>query len=306
MIAGVHKGSDFAGIFGYLLFKGKGANPEPRGQILLGPAGADTAEELIAHFQGLQRLRPDVANPVHHVHVSLAPGETLTILQWLAIAEAIAETMRWGVGHLAVIGHGETHCQHIHIVGTPLSEGRVYPEQFRDHRLVMKCLRRFEVEFGLRRVPSPTSPRNRYGRVPQPERRSNRERQMAQRKPSQKDLLRQAIDEVIAAGYRKGAVLLEMKRRGYEPFVVFRGSVPVGVSWRDLKTNRKCSGARLGTAYSGVNFFNRIGGLHGEASGLDSFNPDRVPTYDAAWRWENVILRRIDQGHRSVAGSFLR
>jgi hypothetical protein len=129
---------------------------------------------------------------------------------------------------------------------------------------------------------------------------------MAQRKPSQKDVLRQTIDEVIAAGYRKGAVLQEMNRRGYEPFVVFRGSRPVGVSWRDLKTGRKCSGARLGSVYSGVNFFTRIGGLNGEASGLDNFDPNRIPTYDAAWRWEHIILPRINQGHRSVAGSFLR
>jgi hypothetical protein len=160
VIAGLHKGSDFAGLIRYVFF-GRGGKGELRGQLLGGTVLAGNVDELIAHFEALKRLRPDVTNPVHHVHISLAPDETLTVLQWLRVAETISEVMRWG--NYAVVGHADTDCVHIHIVGTRISEGRVFSEQLRDQRLVMKCLRKFEVEFGLRRVETPTSPRGKHG-----------------------------------------------------------------------------------------------------------------------------------------------
>lgn len=302
MIAGLVKGNDFGGLVRYL-FHGKYGKAGIRGHLLGGTILAGGPDDLTAHFEALQRLRPDVINPVHHVHISLAPGETLTVLQWLRVAERISETMRWG--HYAVVGHGDTNQEHIHIIGTRLSEGRVFPEQLRDQRLIMKCLRKIEVEYRLRRVESPVSPRTPHGRVPRAERKTNRERTMTKSgKVPQKQLLRETIDSVIAAGFRKGGVLIEMKKLGFEPYTTWRNGHPVGICWMDTNGNR-FPGARLGTEYAGKRFFERIGGLNGATEQRTTFDPNKLTVYDVMRRWDH-ILRQLDGGHRPMAGSPLR
>ena len=127
---------------------------------------------------------------------------------------------------------------------------------------------------------------------------------MAGKKP-QKQILRETIDAVIEAGFRKGGVLIEMKRRGYEPYTTWRNGHPVGICWIEIATGRRYPGARLGTEYGGKQFFNRIGGLHGESSNRPIVDPTKLKPYDHKQRWEN-ILRNLERGNRPLAGSFSR
>lgn len=300
MIAGLHKGKDFAPLVRYV-FHGRHGHQAHRGIFLGGSILAGNPEDLLAFFQRLQALRPDVINPVHHVHISLAPGETLAIHQWLRVAEEVAQTLRWS--HWAVVGHEDSAQEHTHLIGTRLSEGRVYSERLRDMRLLMKCLRKLEKEFGLRQVETPVSARSKHGRVRQDARRPNRERAMAREgKVSHKQALRNAIDDVIAAGFRNGGVLLELQRRGYEPYTTWRNGHPVGICWMDAE-GRRFPGARLGPGYAGRRFFERIGGgFHGETRHSVTVHPERLRAYDTRRRW-NHIVRELDRQNGPVAGT---
>ena len=289
MIAGLHKGQDFAPLVRYV-FHGRHGHQANRGILLGGSILAGNPEDLLAFFRKLQALRPDVLNPVHHVHISLAPGETLAIHQWLRAAEEVARTMRWG--HWAVVGHEDTRCEHVHLIGTRISEGRVYPEQLRDMRLLMKCLRGLEREFHLQRVETPVAPRSKHGRVRQSTRRPNRERAMARDgKVSRKQALRDAIDDVIKAGFRQGGVLLELQRRGYEPYATWRDGHPVGICWMDAE-GRRFPGTRLGADYGGKRFFERIGGIYGETQHRVTVHPERLRPYDVQLRWDHMVRSR--------------
>lgn len=298
MIAGSQKGKDFRGLFHYL-FWGKGDQKVMRGYLFGGTVLASHPEDLVHFYEGLQRLRPDVSNPVHHVHVSLPPGETLTPLQWLDVAGDLARALRWG--HYSVIGHEDTACEHIHIVGTRLSEGRVFSEQLRDVRIIMRCLRRLEHRYHLRRVESPKAPRNPHGRVPRPKRETCREKKMNRAgKTPRKELLRQAIDRVIHEGFRQGEALIEIARLGYDPFTVWRNGAPIGISFTDVATGRRFAGARLGTEYAGIRFFERIGGIHGHDNrGGSTFRPDRIAPYDFTRGWRRS-LRAAGIFHRPL------
>lgn len=299
MIAGLHKGKDFAPLVHYL-FHGRHGHQANRGIFLGGSILAGNPEDLLAFFERLQALRPDVINPVHHVHISLAPGETLAIHQWLRVAEEVARTMRWG--HFSIIAHEDARCEHAHIIGTRLSEGRVYPEQLRDMRVLMKCLRGLEKEFGLRKVDTPISARSKHGRVRQDARRPNRERAMAREgKVSHKQALRDAIDAVIAAGFRNGGVLLELQRRGYEPYTTWKNGRPVGICWMDAE-GRRFPGSRLGPRYSGVRFFELTGGFCGETQQRVTVYPERLRAYDARRRWD-YIVRALNRENGSVAST---
>lgn len=299
MIANLSKGSEFGPLLHYI-FHGRKASQAHRGFFFGGTILAGGQDELLAYYNFLKRLRPDVINPVHHVTVSLAPNETLSIAQWLKAADSISSVMKWG--HWSVFGHEDGNCEHVHVIGTRLSEGRVHPEQLRDQRLLMRCMRSLEIEFGLRRVDTPTSPRSRHGRVPQPKRTTNRERRASRHneKDPRKESLRQAIDEVIAAGFRQGAVLIQLRRLNWEPCTTWKDGHPCGISFTDLTTGRRYTGARLGSEYSGKRFFSRIGGFHGESRKGSTIDPDRIPTYDTKRRWD-IIVRNLAAEHRTLA-----
>lgn len=298
MIAGLHKGKDFAPLVRYV-FHGRHGHQADRGILMGGSVLAGNPDEMVAFFQRLQALRPDVINPVHHIHISLAPGETLAIHQWLRVAEEVARTMRWG--HWAVVGHEDTRCEHIHIIGTRLSEGRVHPEQLRDMRLLMKCLRGLEKEFGLQEVETPVSARSKHGRVRQDARRPNRERAMAREgKISHKQALRDAIDAVIAEGHRQGAVLLALQKQGIDFYTTWRGGHPVGICFTDAG-GRRFPGARLGPEYAGARFFQRIEGFYAETKRRVTVHPERFRAYDARRQWDHIV-RQFDGPNRTLAG----
>lgn len=285
MIAGLHKGTEFAPLIRYV-FHGRQGRQTHRGMYLGGSTLTGNPDELLAFFERLQRMRPDVINPVHHVHISLAPGETLAIHQWLHAAEEVARTLRWG--NWAVVSH-HSRCEHVHIIGTRLSEGRVYPEQLRDMRLLMKSLRALEKEFGLQRVETPISARSKHGRVHQDARRPNRERAMAREgKVSHKQALRDAIDGAIAEGHRQGAVLLALQKQGIDFYTTWRGGHPVGICFTDAG-GRRFPGARLGPHYSGKRFFDRIGGFYAESQQRVTVHPERLRAYDTRRRWDYIV-----------------
>ncbi len=290
MIAGIVKGPSFTGLIRYV-FLGRGPNPEPRGHLLGGTLVAGDVDDAIEFFEALRRLRPDHGNPARHVWISLPPGETLTPLQWLEVAELLAE--RLGLAMWILVGH-DSRCQHVHLVGSmigpdgTIGNATVRREPLRDYRIIEKACRTMEVRFGLQRMQGPTRPRTKHGRVAQDRRVTVGEQKMTRDgRQSAKQRLCDTIDAVLAAGYQMGGVLLEMMRRGYVPYTTWRDGRPVGITWEEVATGQRFRGARLGAAYGGRRWWDRIGGL-GNGTGC-TIDLDAIPAYDSAAAWARIV-----------------
>jgi hypothetical protein len=300
MIAGLTKMAEAAPLVRYRL-RAKSGSGEWRGYILGGTLVVGGEEDLIAHFDWLCRLRPDVRNPIEHGWISLAPGEWADPSRELEMAATFAETKGWGA--YVVVKHQDSANSHFHMIGTRVHpDGRVSREHLREFRRIEKILRSMEIQYGYRRVESPRRPRSVHGRSEGPKA-TNREKKVAQRgKATRKQALREELQAVLAAGFRKGGVLLEMNRRGWEPNTTWRDGHPIGVCWREVSTGFTIPASRLGVKeLSGKRFFALIGGLDGEYTGGSRIvDPERIKPFDFDRHWQGV-LRKLDPRYRPVA-----
>ena len=82
--------------------------------------------------------------------------------------------------------------------------------------------------------------------------------------------------------------LLELQRRGYEPYATWRNGHPVGICWMDAEGHR-FPGTRLGADYGGKRFFERIGGIYGERQQRVTVHPERLRPYDVRRRWDHMV-----------------
>lgn len=305
MIGNLTKMSSPAVLVRYL-FRSKEHPGESRGCLLGGTVVVGNESDLIGHFEWLGRLRPDVSSGdwIYHLSISFPPGEYADPDRKLEVARYVCAAMKWpswvAVEHLH-------KTDHLHVMAARISpSGVVSRDLLRSYRVIERALRSLEIKYGYTRVPSPARPRNIHGRLPRPTRITNRERQMAREgKQAEKQRLRDAIDEVIAAGFKKGAVLIEMKRRGYEPHTTWRSGHPIGICWQHIESGHRFPGGRLGTEYSGKRFFERIGGFHGEISDGSTLGNIRIVPYDTKKRWA-VILRNLGYGNRPMAYPLVR
>ena len=290
MIGGICRGKA-KNVIDYL-FRSKSDRTQSRGQILGGTMLASDKEDLLRQCEYLARLRPDISPEVYHGFFSAAPGEHLSDLQMLRIGQIFAEEL--GIENFIVIRHDDGAMDHGHLLGTRVtSDGRVVREHLREFRKVERAMRRAEREFSLQRVPNPPRPRNKHGRLPQPTRITDAERDMQRRgQESIKTQLRNLIDDAIRQGYRHNAVLVLLQRQGFTPDVTrFRNGRPVSISFVHQATGKRFPAYKLGRDYSTREFMSRIGGL---THGLTNFRPERIKPYDAKAAWRR-ICRSLDQ-----------
>ena len=159
MIGKSHSGSGFGGLTRYLLY-GKKADPKPdrvewtstRELALEDPREAALLMRMTA-AQG----RTD--EPVHHLSISLAPGEHLSPEQWEKVVDRTLEDLGLEGHQVLVVAHRDTDHEHIHLM-----VNRVHPETFRawdrwqDRPRLMASLRVREREFGLQFTPHVHNP----------------------------------------------------------------------------------------------------------------------------------------------------
>jgi hypothetical protein len=179
MIGKITKGSDFAGVFAYIL------NPDKQPTILneakhcIGTNALDLTHE----FQRIADLRPRTQKMVRHFSIGFAPedGEVDNDVK-AAIAMRVMNEMGFeNCQYLAVAhhrddpGHQEIHNHdHLHIVANAVTlDGQRVPD-FCDFRNLEQSLRKIERDFQLRQINCSWERQS----LPQPDLQSNLQKQI--------------------------------------------------------------------------------------------------------------------------------
>jgi hypothetical protein len=148
------KGKGFRGLAAYLLRGG-------RGHIVGGPMAGQTPRELAHEFGALRKLNPRLGKAV--AHLMLSPSEDdppLSDSQWQAIATRYTEAMGYGASPWVAVVHQDTDHQHLHIIACRINFAGKTVSDSNDFRRSEAIVRKLEQEFGLRRLPRPTTPKH--------------------------------------------------------------------------------------------------------------------------------------------------
>lgn len=192
MIAKITSGNNFKRIFSYLMnlkrekrkrgqerqsaakqkerfaesfgIEGEGHAPAfakgQRHRLIGGNMSGQSARELAHELEAVRAQRPNISKPVHHVSLTAAKGERLTIERWQQIASKYIEEMGFNNAPYVVVQHRDTDHDHIHIVTSRIDlEGKVITE-WQSKRRAEKIMRAVEREYGLQRI-KPSSEVNR-------------------------------------------------------------------------------------------------------------------------------------------------
>lgn len=177
MIAKITKGAGFRGALDYLMKgksergagKGEGRQKLPatapegdapayergeRHRHIGGNMSGQTPKELAAEFGAIRRQRPSISKPVHHVSLSAAPGERLTVEQWRGVAEKYVEGMGFGNAPYAIFQHRDTEIDHVHILTSRVDVYGQVVSDSHDRPRAERIMREVEREYGLQPVAS--------------------------------------------------------------------------------------------------------------------------------------------------------
>jgi len=123
-----------------------------RHRVIGGNMSGRTPRELAAEFGAIRRQRPSISKPVHHVSLSAAEGERLTVEQWQQVASKYVEGMGFADSPFVVVQHRDTGIDHIHILTSRVDvNGRVVRDSY-EKRRAEEIMREVEREYGLKPV----------------------------------------------------------------------------------------------------------------------------------------------------------
>jgi len=126
-----------------------------RAEVLLYNKCGGDINEVIRDFKEVARLSRRTENPVLHISMRLAPGETLLKDQWMEIAQQC--TKEFGVAdhqYICVL-HKDTHQPHIHIVANRVGFNGKAAKDSNNYRRMAALCRRLEKQYNLKEVLSP-------------------------------------------------------------------------------------------------------------------------------------------------------
>ena len=125
-----------------------------RAELVGGTMAGWDEPSLICEFEGIQALRPDIANPLKHVILALPDGESLTRGQALETGADLAARMNWTTWCL--VKHSDKHNEIWHLVASRIrDDGMVAREVAFDVRITEEVCRAAEQRYGMRPVKSP-------------------------------------------------------------------------------------------------------------------------------------------------------
>ena len=123
-----------------------------RHRLIGGNMTGRTARELAREFEVFREQRPEIAKPVHHVSLSAALGERLTVAEWNEIAEKYVQRMGFERSPYVVIRHVDTEHDHVHIVTSRVDAHAEVVSDFRSKARAEEFVREIEDEYDLVRV----------------------------------------------------------------------------------------------------------------------------------------------------------
>lgn len=191
----IKRGKSFAGVVLYALKSGSHHRSDPI--VIGGNMLGDSANGLIAEFDGTKQLRPDVQKPVWHNSLRLPAGESLDADQWATFADDYLKRMGFSDTHLrCYVLHDDMAGQHIHIVASriDLNGGKLYLGK-NENLISTKIIGQLEIAHGLTVTKTGVTPgQSKKNRV------SRNEQKMQERQgsPVPKERVRSAVDNALS------------------------------------------------------------------------------------------------------------
>lgn len=149
MIAKLRTGSGFGGVLRYVLNTSTELGHDGA-RIVESNMSGTSARTLGIEFQSFAVLNPEVAEPVFHCSLRLAPEERLRDDQWAGVAQRYLDGMGFGERPYVAVMHDKPGGQHIHIVASRVgADGRAV-DMWQDHVRSQGVMRECEREHGLR------------------------------------------------------------------------------------------------------------------------------------------------------------
>ncbi|MFW9263294.1 relaxase/mobilization nuclease domain-containing protein [Nostoc sp. CALU 546] len=249
MIGNQTKGKSFRGLLDYLENKEESS-------LIGGNMFGTNARELAREFRLSRQLNPEAEKVVHHVSLSLSPGEQLDNDTWCEIADKYVNAMGYTANQYAIYRHSDRNHDHIHICVSRISldDGKITRDSW-EYVRSEKIIRQLELEYGLQQTLNSKEKLNRAPSVGQ-QRRVEREQleyeQGERNTPPQQPIKTQLIELIDRATVDKPTMPQLMERLQLLGIEVRHGltrngkSKGISYSWND----QKFSGTSLGPAYT--------------------------------------------------------
>jgi hypothetical protein len=249
MIGNQTKGTSFRGLLEYLATREDSS-------LIGGNMFGRNARELAREFRLSRQLNPEADKVVHHVSLSLSPGERLDDDTWCEIADKYMEAMGYTANQYVIFRHNDRDHDHIHICASRISldDGKITRDSW-EYVRSEKIIRQLELEYGLQQTQNSKEKLSRAPSIGQ-QRRLEREQQEYEQglrdKAPQQPIKTQLIELIDRATLDKPTMpqLIErLQLLGVEVrHGVTRNGKSKGISycWND----QKFSGTSLGPAYT--------------------------------------------------------
>ncbi|EBV1476254.1 relaxase/mobilization nuclease domain-containing protein, partial [Salmonella enterica subsp. enterica] len=258
----IKRGKSFAGVVRYALQPGAHHKSDP--VVIGGNMLGGSALELIAEFDSSKNLRPDVQKPVWHNSLRLPDSESLSVDQWVTIADDYMNRMGFSDTHLRCYVLYDDDGQHIHIIASriDIAGGKLYLGR-NENLISTRIISELEITHNLtvtKTAPSITPKQQKQRKV------SRNEQMLSERTglPSPKEALQQILDKSLSD---KPDLLTFTKRLeeaevGWTANVASTGKMNgFSFSYRDIAFKA----SKLGKAYSWVNLQKQL-----------NYNPDHI------------------------------
>jgi hypothetical protein len=249
MIGNQTKGKSFRGLLNYLENKESSC-------LIGGNMFGRNASELAREFRLSRQLNPEALKVVHHVSLSLSPGEQLDNDTWCEIADKYMSAMGYTANQYAIYRHSDRDHDHIHICASRISldDGKITRDSW-EYVRSEKIIRQLELEYSLQQTISSKEKLHRAPSIGQQQRveREQREYEQGLRETvPQKPIKSQLIELIDRATIDKPTMPQLIERLQLLGVEVRHGvtrngkSKGISYSWND----QKFSGTSLGPAYT--------------------------------------------------------
>ncbi|MEA5516772.1 relaxase/mobilization nuclease domain-containing protein [Nodularia sp. UHCC 0506] len=249
MIGNQTKGKSFRGLLNYLENREKSS-------LIGGNMFGTNAAELAREFRLSRQLNPEAQKVVHHVSLSLTPGEQLDNETWCEIADKYIEAMGYTANQYAIYRHNDRDHDHIHICASRISldNGKITSDSW-EYVRSEKIIRQLELEYSLQQAQSSKEKLNRAPSIGQQRRieREQLEYEQGQRNtPPQQAIKTQLIELIDRATIDQPTMPQMIERLQLLGVEVRHGltrngkSKGISYAWNE----QKFSGTSLGAAYT--------------------------------------------------------
>ncbi len=236
MIGKIIKGKSFKSCLAYVLRR-------PAIEIINMNVMGETATEIAAEFEMMQKLRPKLTRAVCHITLSISPNESLSDESWTQIIDRYFQEMGFTDNFFVAVKHNDKNHEHVHLVTSRIRcDGTVVSDSW-DMLRSQKVIRQIEQDFGL------TPVKNSWESTRQAPTISQIHQEVETGIPTVKKQLAERIDRALANVTTLPTLLQQLELDGLEVKISRdRQNAPTGISYK--LDGVSIAGCNVGSSYS--------------------------------------------------------